>query len=516
MFAVLILGWMQLAAPTGEALSASSGNYQGFPEQDALSYQIELEFDYATKQVAATARLRFRLITANNRLRLHSIADDGWEVVIRDSAGKRLEVERNGQVITVLLGREYPAGSVVELDASMNGNPPDGLYLTKNRYGEPILFTDHFSSRARGWLPCEDHPSDRAAFSLKLVSEDGWEVIASGEDVDGDGTWETHTDLPTYMFAFATGPYARITELGDERFIPHFIYQKDKPKARLGLKHHAAWMKSMEVTFGPYAWEKYCVVQVPTRWGGVENAGNTFIMERLFDGRDRGVGTLAHEFVHMWFGNAAGYGEWHEAWLSEGFASYFGPWLYAQTGGPPLRNALDGARRRWRQAACADTRPVRWMGYPKPDDLFGSSAPNTYQKGAWVLHMLRQEIGDQAFFGGISDYYKSISSGYGTTPKFQAAMEQACGRELGWFFSQWLDRPGCPRLNLKWQGSSLIVTQVQEFPFRFRLPLQWTNQDGEKVDRNFEISDAVTVIDLGGQVTAPVVDPRVELLWAKE
>ncbi|MDP6850831.1 MAG: M1 family aminopeptidase, partial [Planctomycetota bacterium] len=308
-------------------------------------------------------------------------------------------------------------------------------------------------------------------------------------------------------------PWARIEEKGDPRLIPHFIYKKDKPRARLGLKHHAEWMQSMESTFGPYSWEKYCVVQVPTRWGGMENAGNTWIMERLFDGRDRGVGTLAHEFVHMWFGNAAGYGEWYEAWLSEGFATYFGPWLHAQVGGPPLRRSMEGSRRRWRSSSCSDIRPIRWKEFEAPDDFFSSSAPNTYQKAAWVLHMLRGELGDGAFFEGISNYYASISPGIATTPQFIEAMEASSGRKLGWFFEQWLDRPGCPQLSIRWEGESVFVEQLQEDLFRFRLPLQWTNGEGKRQKQVFEVRQRTHKFSLGSKVSAPAVDPDVELLY---
>ncbi len=494
-------------------LAALPQLYSSFPEQDALSYIVDLDFDFDAQYVEASVEMRFQLLSPADRIVLHSIEDEKWEVQFQDSSGLSLETERRQGLLQVLLGKEFAKGAVVELHAKLAGTPPDGLYFEEGRHGDPVFFTDHFSSRARGWLPCEDHPSDRAKFSIRIQAPEGWEVIASGLDEDENGTWETQTDLPTYMLAFAAAPWGRIPENGDDRFIPHFIYKKDKPRARLGLKHHAQWMSVMEGTFGPYEWEKYCVVQVPTRWGGMENAGNTWIMERLFDGRDRGVGTLAHEFVHMWFGNAVGYGEWHEAWLSEGFASYFGPWLHAQSGGAPLQRAMEGSRRRWLGSRCSETRPIRWEEFEAPDDFFGSSAPNTYQKGAWVLHMLRGEIGDEAFFEGIRKYYEETTPGIATTDQFAEVMEKSSGKELKWFFEQWLDRPGCPQLDIRWNADSVVVKQLQEDIFRFRLPLQWTNGEGERKKKFFEVSQREHVFQLKGEISAPTIDPDVELLF---
>ena len=508
---ILLAACLQLAID----VSSPPIEYQGFPQQDALSYKIDINFDFEAATIDATAQLSFRLDEATEYLKLHSLEGDNWGISFSSPSGEALTFTRQKQIISVDLGGKFSAGSVVNVVAKMQGSPPDGLYFEENRYGQPVFFTDHFSSRARGWLPCEDHPSDRAEFSVRINTKEKWEIIASGAQQDSPNSWRTETDLPTYMLAFAAGPYARIKESGDDRFIPHFIYRKDKAIARLGLKHHAKWMKSMEENFGPYAWEKYCVVQVPTRWGGMENAGNTWIMERLFDGHDRGVGTLAHEFAHMWFGNAAGYLDWHDAWLSEGFATYFGPWLHAQVGGPPLVNAMVASRRRWSKSACAFTRPIRWFEFSKPDDFFASSAPNTYQKAAWVLHMLRAELGDQDFFAGISAYYQSISSAATTTAVFQQKMSEQAGRPLNWFFDQWLNRPGCPQLSFDWQESTVVITQHQDLPYRFKLKLAWTDAAGEKKLQVFEIDQAVTAIDLGGKFSTPQIDPQTELLWSK-
>src|SRR5262249_35097366 len=138
-------------------------------------------------------------------------------------------------LVRVALPHALKAGEEVTLEADFGGKPVDGLYFGHSRYGEPWGFTDHYSIRARGWLPCEDHPGDRARFSLALTVPTGLEVVGTGgleraKEPDrsvpkGFALWRgaCPTELPTYLLAFAAGPWQRVPEEGDPRLRPHFI-----------------------------------------------------------------------------------------------------------------------------------------------------------------------------------------------------------------------------------------------------------------------------------------------------
>src|SRR6185436_3752891 len=370
--------------------------------------------------------------------------------------------------VSVALPHPVHAGEELTLEADFAGKPPDGLYFGRSRYGEPWVYTDHYSVRAHGWLPCEDHPGDRALFTLTLTVPEALEVVGTGglartkePAPRGFALWRgaCASELPTYLLAFAAGPWARVPEEGDPRLFPHFVYRQDVENARKALVHHAAWFGHMERVFGPYPYSSYCIAQVPTRWGGMENAGNTWVMESLFDARPDGPsGVLAHEFAHQWFGDGVGYADWQEVWLSEGFASFFGPWLDSQTGGKPFAEALRGEREQWLASEEGRTLPVRWRGFENPD---GALNANSYPKGAWILRMLEKELGEELFLAGIASYYRENVGRAVTSATFRKAMERAAKRDLGAFFQQWLERPGCPELSFTWTPETVTVRQLQ-------------------------------------------------------
>jgi aminopeptidase N len=499
------------------------GRWRGYPECDVLAYEIELVLDPRRAEVAGQVTYRLRAVEELAAVRLDAATSPGWTP--RFFQGRELAVRRAEGHLEVALEERVSAGAELSLRAELSGQPPDGLYFGRTRAGRPVAFTDHYAVRARGWLPCEDHPGDRALFRLRLAVPEEDQVVCTGAMQrvasapwipPGHTGWsaESALELPTYLVAFCVGPYARVEEGGDPRLVPHYVYAEDVEAARAALRFHGEWLREMERRIGPYPFEKYCVVQVPTRWGGMENAGNTWVREDLFDGPgggSRATGTLAHELAHQWFGDGVGCAEWSETWLSEGFASYFGPLLEACTGGRPELETLAEQRARWLEAPEGKERPVRWTGYDDPNTALSA---NVYSKGAWVLHMLEVELGDEAFFAGLRRYYREQVGRAATSDDLRAALEAESGRELAGFFRQWLDRPGCPELAFTWSAGGVVVEQLQGEPFEFPLRLAWRDAAGARREDVFRIRAARTELALEGAPISPgEVDPRVELLY---
>jgi len=510
---VVLLIVLCLWAPAQDA-----NRFPGLPAQDAIAYDLDLHVDPVARKVDGRVGYRIRAVEALTTVKLHARRGEGWSVSFMASDGAALKTSWKEGLATITLDKPAAAGEEIRFAARLVGTPPDGFYFKESRYGDALAFTDHYSIRARGWLPCEDHPGDRAAFRLNLSIPEGYDAVASGARVESTPApgerprqrWVTRSDIPPYMFAICVGPYAKVAEGGDPRLQPHFVYAQDVGRASKSLVHHGKWMKIMESTFGPYPYGKYTTIQCPTRWGGFEAPGNVQLSERLFDGRDGGVGTLAHEFVHMWFGDGIGYAEWKEVWLSEGFASYFGPWLNAQTGGPTLTTTMNRLRDRWRRSRDGLVKSIRWGGFAHPDEALNA---NTYPKGAWVLHMLRAELGDKLFFEAMRRWCARATGTSVLTTDFVAAIEASTQRELSWFFDQWLDRVDCPHVKVTIAEDQMTVEQTQKGqPYRFLLPLAVTGDDGKVKKVVHRIKDRKTVLPAGG-ATAVLIDPDTELLF---
>jgi aminopeptidase N len=244
----------------------------------------------------------------------------------------------------------------------------------------------------------------------------------------------------------------------------------------------------------PYPYRKLAHVQSSTRFGGMENATAIFYDEQsLAKGRDMEA-TVAHETAHQWFGNAVTPADWRDLWLSEGFATYFGTLFFEHADGiERLRERMEADRARVARAEAIG----RAIVDTSQDDLFERLNANTYQKGAWVLHMLRGLVGDTAFFDGIRRYYRRYEHGTATTEDFERVMAEASGRDLGWFFDQWVRSPGLPRFRVTSRydaargAAEIVIEQTQRVSWpTFRTPLTIElRSGGSAARRTVEVDD---------------------------
>ena len=498
--------------------------FTDYPQQDAIRYAIAVTVDLEHSTLQGSVDYTFAAIEPLTTITLDAQHSADWRVEFTDGLGAPMAAQWQPDRVVLTLSKALGKGEQVQFRANLAGKPVDGFYFTKNRYGEPMAFTDHYAIRARGWLPCEDHPADRALFTLHVVYPKDQELLAHGVPVAAAtavlpavpagfvaADLAATAEVAPYMFAIVIGPLARVHEDGDSRIVDHFVYRRDVEKGKLALVHNATWLQAMEKTFGPYLFQKYTTAQCPTRWGGFEAPGNVLLAENLFDGPDHGKGTLAHELVHMWFGDGIGYAVWRDVWLSEGFASYFGPWLQEQTGGPSLRDSLARLRTNWAKSREGHTKSIRDDRFATPDAVLNA---NTYPKGAWVLHMLRGELGDRTFFAALRSYYIQFAGQAVRNADFTAAVAKSAGVELDWFFTQWLDRIGCPELQVAPGEGAIVVEQVQKGePYRFWLRLRWTDAQGGAQERRVRVDSKVTRVEVQGAVQDVQVDPDVELLY---
>jgi aminopeptidase N len=266
---------------------------------------------------------------------------------------------------------------------------------------------------------------------------------------------------------------------------------------------------------GEYPFSKLANVQSTTRYGGMENASAIFYDEGSVTGTRANEALIAHEVAHQWFGNAVTERDWPHLWLSEGFATYLTHVYFEMTYGEDTR-ARRMAADRAQVAAFTSAQPNRPLvdsSYAAPTDLLN---PNSYQKGGWVLHLLRREVGDEAFFEGLRTFYARYRGGNADTDDFRRIMEEVSEQDLAAFFRQWTARPGLPRLSGAWRyadGRLAVTLRQQGAPFAFPLEVGIRTPEGLRVETvALDAAEHTFTFPLPEAPEAVVLDPRVHAL----
>ncbi|HKP85728.1 MAG TPA: M1 family aminopeptidase [Blastocatellia bacterium] len=440
---------------------------------DAIHYRIHLEINDAGDDISAETEILFAF---NN---------DSVKSIALDFAGLRAsEVTENKRAaqfaqsdghLNIRLQGDYARGDRCSIAVKYQGKPGDGLFFKKNKFGDRTIFADNWPNRARHWFPAIDHPYDKATVEFFVTAPDRYDVIANGVLVETTRRpggaklthWSEKVPIPTYCMVIGATNFS-IVNAGSWNSIPlsYYLYPKDRER---GIKDFGRALRMIEFysnLIGPYPYEKLALVQSSTRFGGMENSSNIFFDQNAFDGSGKLEGTVAHEIAHQWFGDSVTEADWHHLWLSEGFATYFGALFFERADGRDrfIKLMLANKESYLKQYA-GDPRPIY---DPAITDLFSLLNANNYQKGAWVLHMLRHLMGDEKFFAGIRDYYRTYRDRNALTVDFQRVMESHAGRGLDWFFREWFNEPGYPVYEAGWRWDErakelrLRVTQRQQ------------------------------------------------------
>jgi aminopeptidase N len=258
--------------------------------------------------------------------------------------------------------------------------------------------------------------------------------------------------------------------------LSYYVSSSDSSYALKGFSPADPALRMFSETVGPYPYEKLDLIIAATQFGGMENSSAIVFTPKLFvnlDGkRSRAFGVpegietvIAHEIAHQWFGDSVTGATWADFWLSEGFATYFaGLFIERHDGQQSFHSYMqDAADAVFKYSKRAQT-PIHDRD---TEELFSLLNANSYQKGAWVLHMLRSRLGDEIFLRGVRNYYQAHKNSTATTDDFRTAMERVSGKKLGEFFERWVYEAGHPQYEVKWRwlaksrSVSVTLTQVQ-------------------------------------------------------
>lgn len=447
---------------------------------DARWYDLDLTFTHATSTVSGTVRMK-ATVTGGPV----STADlDLYSALVVDAAtsgGSATTWSRAGDVLTLNLDRAYVNGETFDVTVTYHGVPTaPGYFGFQTVNGRPIIWSLSEAYGARTWWPCKDQPADKAdSVAIRFTVPSGMITASNGtllSTVNNGPTvttrWAERYPITTYLVSIASYPYTVTTDWyvptpGDSMRIDFYNY----PESVAGTAAVQAKVKDMIAAFAarmgeyPFVEEKYGHAEFPFG-GGMEHQTCTSIgafPEYI----------VAHELMHQWWGDMITCRDFHHIWINEGFATY-GEALWAEaTGGYA--------------AYKADIDLNRYLG---PGSVYVPDATNearvfdsnlSYNKGSWVLHMLRHVLGEDTFFDALLAYRDSFAYQSVTTEDFRDVCEAVSGRDLDAFFQQWIYGEYYPSYRAGWTsapaggGWDVTLTLEQTQPWQlFTMPVDIT------------------------------------------
>ena len=451
---------------------------------DILHYKFDLKLNDSTDFLEAKAEIKVRFLKKPDHFYLDLTSkkgDKGMEVLNANCGKQRLKYTHVDNKL-LIFNEKWKNGDTATIDISYRGIPVDGLIISKNKYGDRTFFGDNWPDRAHNWLPVIDHPSDKATVEFILEVPEHYEVIASGilkqkTNVSPDvERYQFISDipLPTKVMVIGVADF-NFRNYGEVDSIPvsSMIFASSPV---CGLDDYKASIEALKFyvdLIGEYPFEKLVNVQSNTIYGGMENAGNIFYSENSIDGKANNEDLIAHEIAHQWFGDAVTEKDWHHVWLSEGFATYLtSVYLEHKYGEEAFKNRM-----------MAERETVIYYNSYKPGSIIDQGItdwnmllnPNTYQKAAWVLHMLRKKTGDKDFFRILSTFYNDFKNKNAESTDFIRIVNEITKSDFSGFFDQWLYKKGIPDLYIRWtiENNILFIETSQKGDiFNIDLPIK--------------------------------------------
>ena len=514
------------------------------PGIDVLDYEFALRLPARGPTLDGVARVIFRRTRPTDTLILDLV---GMQVNGVTLNGSPAPFRRDSTTVRVALRAAKGNNPEDTVTVAYSGAPSDGLIIRTDSLGRYTAFGDNWPTRARYWLPTVDDPSDKATVTWRVLAPPGRRIVANGELIEEnpkaavvlpDSTvlaltvWRESRPIPVYLMVIAAAPLAYydlgVSACGHSESggcVRQSVYHAPEQRRMVP----GPFVKADEIVgffatlIAPFPYEKLAHLQSSTKFGGMENASAIFYSDKQFREGTMRPGLIAHEVAHQWFGDAVTPHRWADLWLSEGFASYFEQlWVERFTGDSARRDGMSRMREQIVSSSDVASRPVVDSAETNYLELLNA---NSYQKGAWSLHMLRRTVGDSAFIRGVRAYYNAHRHSTATTDDLRQALERESGQELGWFFHQWLERPGFPEITTSWEyvpstkRVRVRVRQGERFgAYRFPLVVEVRTKSGVKTEKVEITAQRDTTVDLAGSFTerptAVRFDPGVDLLAA--
>jgi len=505
---------------------------------DVHHLRLEGSIDLEKQTFQGTATLDVELLRTLGTVRLDAVSLDVASVEasgLEPDAPKALTFANTGEALEIRLPKRLDRGARFQLRIAYTATKPErGLYFFKPTEAEPAVPFQVWSQgetlEARHWMPITDQPNERLTSELVISCDAKYRVLSNGrrekdEVKDGRRTthWTQEKDHVPYLITLVVGEFAVLKEEWRGKEISYWVPPDREGDAMRSFGNTKRMLDFFSGKIGvEYPWAKYAQVVVEEfGWGGMENTSATTLNERTLHDERAAIdyssdGLVAHELAHQWFGDLLTCKEWAHTWLNEGFATYFEAlWNEEDKGEDEFRyNMLGKARGAIRGGK---DKPIVWRHYAGPWEQFDARA---YPKGAWVLHMIRRRLGDEAWWRAVNHYVTKHRHQCVETSDLRIAVEEATGRSFERFFHDWTERPGNPVVEVqhRWRSDrnamEVRVRQTQKGDaFHFPLRLEYAVGDETvAITQLVTTKDRVLTIPLPARPRMVRVDPDYAVL----
>ena len=511
---------------------------------DVQHYILRVAFDRSKKTITGDTTVNLKPLTAAFRSVELDAVDLTFSSVTLSDTDTTLTHRIVGEKVVVSLDRSYSPTETVSIRFKYTAKPVKGIYFVNGgRDHSDQIWTQGEPDEARHWFPSFDFPSDKATTEQYITAQTDETVIGNGEMLgkadngNGTSTWHFKMSVPhtTYLVSFVVGKYTKIEEKYKDIPLGYYVYPGRESIVKDAYGRTVDMMAFFEEKTGvAYPYNKYDQTMVADfQFGGMENITATTMADTEIFSADSEFGKsgvmdlVSHELAHSWFGNLVTCKNWAELWLNEGFATFmeaayreraFGRAAYiAKVRSDALNVLIDDTITRRRHGLYN----LRAGDVPS---LFDNSSV-TYSKGGAVLHILREQVGDEAFWKGVNIYLNRHKFANVESTDLKRAMEESSGQDLKWFFDQWVYGASLPRISVtkaydaRNKTLRLTFAQTQKpdtiVPAVFRLPMEIeiTTASGAKTEKvNITQRIQSVRIPVDGKPSDIVFDPAEKII----
>ena len=439
---------------------------------DTRHIALDLRFDWEREQVSGVETVVFRpLIPDLRKIQLDAAEMTITSAKMADGSALKFEMDLPNQKLRIELGRPFQLTEEITVVIEYHTSGPQtklaGLVGAALRFIKPTsedptkpkqIWSQGEPEYNHYWFPCYDHPNDFFTSEITATVEKPLSVISNGKLLDTkdnkDGTrtfhWKIEQPHASYLTSIVVGEYVPI--VSEYQGIPIItnVYPSEVKEGKVTTARLTEMVKFFSEKTGlKYPYAKYAQTTARDFGGGMENISATTQTDNMIhDARteldSNTDGLQSHELAHQWFGDYVTCRDWSDIWLNESFATYFqAMWDEHKLGGDDflysdVKGNQDAYLKAWKEG---NRHPIVTKNYANPDAVFDTYA---YPRGGAVLHMLRQNLGEDNWWRAINYYLRKYANQPVETEQFRIAIEESTGQAMDWFFDEWLYRMGHP------------------------------------------------------------------------